>query len=158
MYPDFGLLLLPLAAAFIWLGILSYFVLDSRSFFKSLFPKAGERDIRKKFEEIGDLVKRSNGDLRSFSDKLDKIEKHGFGFISRMEMIRYNPYSDTGGDQSFSLALLDKGGSGVVVTSLHSRANTRVFAKPVILGKDTKYGFSKEEEDVIKKAMSLEVK
>jgi len=155
MYPDFGLVLLPLAVAFIWLGILSYFVIDSRSFFKSLFPKTGERDIRIKFEEIRELVKRSNNDVRSFSDKLEKIEKHGFGFISRMELVRYNPYSDTGGDQSFSLALLDKGGSGVVITSLHSRANTRVFAKPVVLGKATKYSFSKEEEDVIAKAMKL---
>jgi hypothetical protein len=158
MYPDFGLVILPLAVAFIWLGILSYFVLDSRSFFKSLFPKSGERDIRKKFEEITKLVQRSNKDFSDLSGKLEKIEKHGWGFISRMEMIRYNPYDDTGGDQSFSLALLDKSGSGVVVTSLHSRSNTRVFAKPVVLGKANKYSFSKEEEEVVKKAMSQELR
>jgi hypothetical protein len=158
MYPDMGLLLLPLAVAFIWLGILSYLVIDNRSFLRSLFPRSGERDIRLKFDEIGKLVKKTNGDLSDFKDQLAKIEKHGWGFISRMEMMRYNPYSDTGGDQSFSLALLDKGGSGVVITSLHSRANTRVFAKPVILGKATKYSFSKEEEEVIKKAMSILIK
>lgn len=153
MYPDIGLILLPLAVIFIWLGILSYFVVDSRSFFKSLFPRSGDRDIRKKFEEVQTLVKNSNSSLRDFEEKLVKIEKHGFGFISKMEMIRYNPFDDTGGDQSFSLTLLDKGGSGVVITSLHSRTNTRVFAKPVVLGKATKYSFSKEENEVIKKAL-----
>jgi hypothetical protein len=71
-----------------------------------------------------------------------------------VELLRYNPYEDTGGDQSFSLALLDNDGNGVVVTSLHSRSGTRVFSKPVILGKASQFQFSKEEDEVIKKALS----
>lgn len=67
--------------------------------------------------------------------------------------MRFNPYNDTGGDISFTVCLLDKDGSGVVITSLHARSATRVFAKNVVLGKGQKTELSKEEELVIKKAM-----
>ena len=65
----------------------------------------------------------------------------------------YNPFSDTGGDQSFAIALLDSLGNGVVLSSLHSRTDTRVFAKAVQNGR-SKYQLSDEEQDAIKKALA----
>ena len=76
--------------------------------------------------------------------------------IQRVELDRFNPYDDTGGDQSFVIAMLDNKGTGVVVTSLHARSGTRIFAKDVILGKSGKYQFSNEEEKIVKKAMTHE--
>ena len=71
----------------------------------------------------------------------------------RVALIRYNPYGDTGGDMSFSVALLNGLGNGVVLTSLHSRSGTRVFAKEVVAGKQGKHEFSKEEKEVVEKAL-----
>lgn len=139
MYPDWGG---PAAygagflAIFIWLMVLSYFIWRNSIFLNSLFPKNKRSDIREKFEEIVGLI--------------DKSSYH----LQRVALFRYNPYDDTGGDQSFSLALLDDKGNGIIVTSLHSRSGTRVFAKPVISGGSAKYRFSKEEEEVIKRAMA----
>ena len=48
-----------------------------------------------------------------------------------MGMVRYNPFRDTGGAQSFALAFADGNGDGVVISSLHTRENTRVYAKPL---------------------------
>jgi hypothetical protein len=73
--------------------------------------------------------------------------------IQKVGVIRYNPFSDTGGDQSFAIALLDALGNGVVLSSLHSRTDTRVFAKPVHSGR-SKYQLSDEEQDAIKKALA----
>ena len=73
--------------------------------------------------------------------------------IQKVGVIRYNPFSDTGGDQSFAIALLDALGNGVVLSSLHSRTDTRVFAKPVQSGR-SKYQLSDEEQDAIKKALA----
>src|SRR5438309_2300208 len=87
---------------------------------------------------------------KSSSRRAGRVIDSSSGIMHRIALLRYNPYGDTGGDQSFSLALVDGEGSGVVITSLHSRASTRVFAKPVILGKPDKYQLSKEEEEVIK--------
>jgi hypothetical protein len=143
MYSDwlvfFGL---PAAAILIWLLILSYNQRKQDKLLKSLFPKFGERDIRKKFEEILELER-----------KIGNLEKGLVQGISKVELIRYNPYEDTGGDQSFSVVLLNKENTGLVITSLHSRSGTRVFAKEVIMGKAGKFQFSKEESEAVEKAL-----
>lgn len=133
MYPDWVWFLG--VVFFAWLGALSYFTWKNSNFLRALFPKEKRGDIKNKFEEIMGMV--------------DKSDHH----IQKVELIRYNPYDETGGDQSFSVALLDNEGIGVVVTSLHARSGTRVFAKPVIKGSSGKYRFSREEEFVIKKAL-----
>lgn len=155
MYSDWVWLLT--GAVFVWLTILSFLIWQQSKFLRSLFPKGGERDIRRKFEE----VLKSVGDFRKESvkieEKLSQLENLGLMHVQRVELLRYNPYGDTGGDQSFTLALLDWNGTGIVVTSLHTRSGTRVFAKPVLEGKSGKYQFSKEEEQVVEKAMKQKV-
>jgi hypothetical protein len=48
-----------------------------------------------------------------------------------LSVLRFNPFNDVGGDQSFVLALVDDDGNGAVVSSLHMRDMTRVYAKPL---------------------------
>jgi hypothetical protein len=71
--------------------------------------------------------------------------------IQRVGIVRFNPFSDTGGDQSFSIALLDGDGDGLVISSLFGRAETRVFAKPVQAGQ-SKYTLTDEEQEAIQLA------
>jgi hypothetical protein len=59
-------------------------------------------------------------------------------------MVRYNAFPDTGSDQSFSVAMLDADGNGLVLSSLYGRTETRTYAKPVQGGKST-YPLSDEE-------------
>ena len=73
--------------------------------------------------------------------------------IQKVGVVRYSAFSDTGGDQSFAIALLDSEGSGIIVSSLHSRADTRVFAKPVQAGR-SRYPLSDEEQDAIRRALA----
>lgn len=73
--------------------------------------------------------------------------------VQRVGLVRYNPFPETGGDQSFVVALLDQMGDGVVFTSLHGRAETRIFAKPV-RGRTSTYSLSTEEEEAIRRAMA----
>lgn len=132
-------------AIFVWLGILTYFAWKERDFLTSLFPKSGERDIRKKFTEVLSDIEEFRGDLAKTKKDLERLVRVG--------IVRYNPYGDTGGDQSFSIALLSEKGSGVVITSLHARSGTRVFAKPIHEGEISKHELSKEEQEAVSKAM-----
>ena len=152
MYSDW---VFPAVAGFLtlWLGILSFLIWKQREFLKSLFPKSGERDIRRKFEEVLRSIDGFEKELKKLDVDLSDLRKEGFSHISRFGLLRYNPYEDSGGDQSFTVALLDDKGSGIVLTSLHARSGTRVFAKPIDLGKSNKYRLSSEEEEVIKKAL-----
>jgi hypothetical protein len=54
--------------------------------------------------------------------------------VQGVALIRFNTFDDTGGNQSFALALVDPAGDGVVVTSLHARNQTRLYARSVRAG------------------------
>ena len=69
----------------------------------------------------------------------------------KISIVRFNPFGDTGGDQSFSLAVLDSHDSGYVLTSIHGREGTRVYVKPVDYGK-SKYTLSDEEQQALSQA------
>jgi hypothetical protein len=71
--------------------------------------------------------------------------------IQGMGLVRYRAFQDTGGDQSFSLALADGEGTGVVVSALFGRGATRVYAKPVQAWLSPK-PLSEEEEAALDQA------
>lgn len=70
----------------------------------------------------------------------------------KVSIVRFNPFGDTGGDQSFSLAVLDAHDSGYVLTSIHGRQGTRVYVKPVDYAK-SKYSLSEEEQQALTQAI-----
>ncbi|MDD5415610.1 MAG: DUF4446 family protein [Candidatus Daviesbacteria bacterium] len=152
MYSDW---VVPAAAGVLlfWLGTLSFLIWRQNKFITSLFPKSGERDIRKKFEEIVKTVEGFKNELSDLDDRIEAIRLKGLQHVQRVELLRFNPYDETGGNISFTACFLDDKGSGIVITSLHARNGTRVFGKEIASGKSLKYELSKEEEAVIKKAM-----
>ena len=93
--------------------------------------------------------------LRLHMDALSRgvadLERDARGSVQRVGLVRYNPFQDTGGDQSFSLALLDKRGDGVIISSLHGRTSTRLYAKPVQAG-SSPLSLSDEEMQALKQA------
>jgi hypothetical protein len=109
---------------------------------------------------IDEILDRQMKRLDGLGERVDALNKlhHELDALSqrtiqKVAVIRYNPFSDTGGDQSFAIAMLDSLGNGVVLSSLHSRTDTRVFAKPVQSGR-SKFQLSDEEQDAIKKALT----
>jgi hypothetical protein len=77
-----------------------------------------------------------------------RLEKAAYFSLQHMGMVRYNPFQDTGGDQSFAVALVDGHGNGVVLSSLHARDVTRVYAKPLQKWEST-YSLTDEEKQAI---------
>jgi len=71
--------------------------------------------------------------------------------VQKVGVVRFNPFKDTGGDQSFAIALLDASDSGLVISSLYTRDGVRVFSKAIEKGK-SKYQLSEEEKQAIEKA------
>ena len=100
-------------------------------------------------------VKDFDGKLTELGKRFEESEKDSLKHIQKVGLLRYNPFEDVGGDQSFTVALLNKEGNGTVITSLHNRSGTRVFAKKVVRGNFEKHEFSKEEAQIIKEALDL---
>lgn len=88
-------------------------------------------------------------DIELDLSSLSKLQKN---CIQRVGIVRYNAFDKMGGNQSFSLALLDDSGKGVVITSLYGNNSSATFAKPVLNCKSS-IKLSPEEEEAISKAM-----
>jgi len=102
------------------------------------------------FEEIKRLKKAESDilELSKISKNLEKITKKT---IQKVSVIRFNPFKETGGDQSFVIAMLDSNDNGLIISSLFTREGTRVYTKPIESGQ-SKYPLSKEEIEALKKA------
>jgi hypothetical protein len=74
------------------------------------------------------------------------------GAVRHVGLVRYDAFEDVGGRLSFSCALLDDAGNGVVLTSINGRQDTRVYAKPVLAGRSS-YHLSVEEDEAIRQAL-----
>lgn len=88
-------------------------------------------------------------DLFEISNKIHGLAKRG---IHKVGVVRFNPFKDIGGDQSFALALLDGRHDGLVVSSLHTREGTRVYAKPIAKGESPQYTLTDEEKEALRLA------
>jgi len=86
-----------------------------------------------------------------FASRLDELERIARVEVPRIGFVRYNAFSDVGSDLSYALALLNREGDGVVVSSVWSREETRTYGKAV-----NKFAaavdLSKEERDAIDRA------
>ena len=87
-------------------------------------------------------------DLAARTGILEAAQRKAF---QRVGIVRYNPFEETGGNQSFALALLDAAGDGWVLSSLHARSGTRVYAKSIKAGRSDA-GLSAEETAAITQA------
>ena len=97
-----------------------------------------------------DGVARDLDALTARTTALEAAQRRSF---QRVGLVRYNPFEETGGNQSFALALLDAAGDGWVLSSLHARSGTRVYAKGITAGR-ADAGLSDEETAAIKQAMA----
>jgi len=96
---------------------------------------------------------RLNAQVQELAARLPVVERQSAAALQRVGIVRYNPFADTGGQQSFAVALLDSRGSGFVISSLHSRQATRIYLKQVSAGRsDT--ALSDEESEAIKQALA----
>jgi hypothetical protein len=98
--------------------------------------------------------------VRDVSDELQAIHQRTAALEAQMPaavqqvgLVRFNPFEDTGSNQSFALALLDGHGHGVVISSLHSRQATRLYVKPVVAGQADR-AMSDEEAQAISQAVA----
>ena len=85
-------------------------------------------------------------DLYEITNQIQALAHRG---LHKFSMIRFNPFKDQGGDQSFSVALMDGNHNGVVISSLYSRDGVRVYAKALNHGQSEKYPLTQEEKHAI---------
>ncbi|EKE11369.1 MAG: hypothetical protein ACD_15C00099G0001 [uncultured bacterium] len=94
-------------------------------------------------------------ELYNISNQINTLAHKGF---HKFAMLRFNPFKEVGGNQSFSLALLNGKNNGLVISSLYTREGTRIYTKAIINGASEKHPLTEEEKEVIKLANSNDSK
>ena len=136
------------AASFIWLILLEW---RMRRLFRGTRVSSLERllgDMIRELESVGKKNTATDAAVAHIETRL-KNGAHNFG------LVRFNPYADAGGDQSFALAVVNEHKNGFVLSSLFHRDGTRIYAKPLASGKST-YALSAEEQEAIEQALNLQ--
>lgn len=100
---------------------------------------------------VGERTARLEADAEAHARHLCELEQRLPLAVQQVGLVRFNAFSDTGGEMSFALALLDAAGSGVVISSLYGRAEARVYAKPITAGQST-FPLSSEEMAAVAQA------
>ena len=138
---------------FIFVIVFAVKLRRARREYMTLRGESGDRDIVaavshwvrqvKTIEERMDLIAASQDNLLGKSRRA----------LQRFHMVRYDAFDDMGGRLSFSAALLDDHGDGVVLTSINGRTETRTYAKPV-QGLTSDHNLSEEEQEAIAGAVA----
>lgn len=142
-------LILSIAVIFVWLITLSIFFARILSHYNRITKGVTNKSLKTVLEELlkdNEVHKKDIDYLKQYSLKL---EKDGFLHIQKVGLLRFNPFKDTGGDQSFILSLVDNDNTGVIISALYSRSGTRWYAKRVKSGKGVEVDLSQEEKKAL---------
>jgi hypothetical protein len=94
-------------------------------------------------------------ELYTISNQINIQARKG---LHKFAIIRFNPFKDVGGDQSFAIAMLNGKNNGLTISSLYTREGTRVYAKAITNGEAEKYPLTEEEKQAIKLARATDTK
>jgi len=136
-----------------WSVFLQVRLEKTRERIKIFFEGRKTKDLEEVIAEQLKRTKKAESDIEKLFKWNEDLQKIADISIQKVGVIRFNPFKDTGGDQSFAIALLNKENSGLVISSLYSREGTRVYTKPVEKG-ESSYHLSEEEKQAITKAIS----
>lgn len=120
----------------------------ARSEYMILRGEGTERDILSTVDRIFKRTKSLTERLDAMAVRQEELSAVGRFAVRRFDLLRYDAFADMGGQQSFSAALLDDHGDGIVITSINGRSETRTYAKPV-KGLSSEIDLTEEEREVI---------
>lgn len=138
--------------AIVWLLFLTSFLVWFYFSLKNILKDSKDKNFLKTFKNIEEIQQKNLKDILNLNLDLDSFKKESRLNIQRVGLTKYNPFKETGGNNSFSLVLLDGNKNGIIITSLHTRERTRLYLKEVISGKP-KIELSDDEENALKESL-----
>ena len=94
-----------------------------------------------------------HGAVDEVAAALARVDRRIDDSLSRVALVRYDAYEDTGGHQSASVALLDSGRTGIVITAIQGRDYARIYVKQLDRGRAS-IALSPEEQQAVERAMA----
>ena len=139
----------------VWLAVLTYYWFRLKRNYLTLTQSVNKKSLDEVLSNLVHEQQKIKEDIAKLVARCDRIEKDEGYHIQKIGLLRFNPFKDTGGDQSFILSLVDAHDTGVVITALYSRSGTRWFTKRVSKGKGAEHELSEEEKKALHMAAEL---
>ncbi len=118
---------------------------------KEFFSSEQNLDLEQVLVDQNRLITKLRTDLEMNSEEIRNLQILNQSNYQKIGFVRFNPFDDAGGNISFTLCLLNARNDGVVISSLHGREGTRMYAKNVRAG-ISESKLTEEEEQAIKEA------
>lgn len=135
-----------------WVALLEWRHRQLDQSFRLLMTGRGGADLEAALREFVARLEQIEHATQAMDHRVTDLEAKQPYMVQHIGVVRFNPFMDKGGDQSFVVAILDDHADGAVVSALHGRNDVRVYAKPVIGGQST-YTLTAEEKEAIARAM-----
>lgn len=119
--------------------------------YEKLLSGVSEQNVEEVLIDYLTSTKELESRTKALEVRMGTAEMEAGTHLQNMGMVRYNAFEGVGGEQSFSLALLDDKKNGITITGIFGHSETRVYAKPIEDG-SSKYNLSPEELEAISKA------
>lgn len=119
----------------------------------ALFFKKGDTNLEEVLTSQLKKVEKQEEDLTKIFEKISQLDKISQKSFQKIGIVRFNPFREVGGNQSFSIALLNADDNGFILSSYYGHELNRIYAKPVSSGR-ARYSLSKEEKKAIEKAIN----
>ncbi len=142
----------------VWITIVSVLVLRMIGHYNKLTGGVSKFGLKELLTALLDRETSLKRHVSEIERELSLVKREGVGHIQKLGIVRFNPFSDTGGSQSITLAILDGRNNGIVMTSLYARTGNRWYVKEVKDGHGSDLELSKEELMAVKKANELVLK
>ena len=139
-------------ALLLWCITLTAVLFGLRKFFHTMTRGITKKDLKTILENLDHRMEKQQDCIDTINAVLKEMEKNEKKHLQHAALVRYNPFGDVGGNQSFVLSLLDADGVGYVITSLHNREHTRIYAKEVQPAASAET-YSKEEREAVSQAL-----
>jgi hypothetical protein len=104
-----------------------------------------EEALTSHMSSVDEAVRRQEALERAVGKLQDRLAS----CVQRVNLVRYDAFEDVGGEQSFAVALLDAEGDGVLLSSIYTRQDVRIYAKSVSRGQAS-HTLSAEEQQALK--------
>jgi hypothetical protein len=143
---------------FVWVILLQISLLRFKKMGSGVHLGEEGKRLEGVIEQQAQSIKALDKDIHELFDISNQINMLAHKGIHKVSMVRFNPFNDVGGDQSFSIALLNGRNNGIVLSSLYTREGTRIYSKSITSGKSEKHPLTEEELRVVKSAIDMETK
>lgn len=141
------------AALLVGLVVLSLRLRTLRRSYASALDPSRREDLFASVERQSGDLEGLRADLATVNANTEHLREMLKNTVSRVGIVRYDAFADMGGALSFSAAMLDEHGHGVVISAINGRSETRCYAKPVVAG-DSEHNLSQEEVAAVDDALS----